>query len=312
MVSFLGRFAAPVERASEARRRIVASGLGDDTGGGIYVLENGEFSMIDHVSTTGLAVSADATRLARLAWTDDDVDAPGQLMVYDRVGLLAYHRVDDLREAHSAQWDGDVLMVVSTGTNTILWLDRAGRVIRRWEAPGEGDCWHLNSLSTQHGRLLASAFGRFSDHRGWGEAVAREGRGIVVDVRSGRDVMTGLSAPHNPLWLDGGWFVCNSGDGELLRLDASGRVAGRRAFHGWTRGLAYDESFLYLGVSSHRLRGAQGGTAFVVALTRNGLEETERWSLPSREVYDVTLMPEALVEGLRAGAGTPSSIAVGG
>ncbi len=279
----------------------MASGLSDDTGGGVYVLEHGEFSTIDRVSTTGLAVSADGTRLARLAWTDDRLDTPSELMVYDRVGLLAYFRVDDLHEPHSAQWDGDVLVVVSTRTNTILWLDRAGRVIRRWEAPGEGDCWHLNSLSKRHGRLLVSAFGRFSDHRGWSDPAAREGHGIVIDVRSGRDVLTGLSAPHNPLWLDGGWFVCNSGDGELLRLNARGDITGRRAFHGWTRGLAYDESFLYLGVSAHHLRGAEGGTAFVVALTRDGLEETERWILPSREIYDVALMPQSLVDGLRAG-----------
>jgi hypothetical protein len=159
---------------------------------GPRVLESARFSAIDDMSTTGLAASADGNHLARLAWTDDGLDIPGALRVYDRFGLLAYHRVDDLREPHSALLDGDVLVMVSTRTNAILWLDRAGRIGRQWKAPGEGDCWHVNSLTTHRGRLLASAFGRFDHHRGWGDPTARIGQGIVIDARSGRDALTGL------------------------------------------------------------------------------------------------------------------------
>lgn len=270
----------------------------------MYVLEDGEFRAIDDVSTTGLAVSAGGGRLAPLTWTGDE-NASGEVSVFNGAGLLAYHRVDDLREPHSAQWDGDVLVVVSTRANAILWLDSRGRVIRRWRVPGEGDSWHLNSLCTHRGRLMVSAFGRFRENRGWRDVAAREGQGIVIDVRSGREVLTGLSAPHNPLWLDGRWVICNSDAGELLRLDARGNVFDRRVFPGWTRGLAYDESFVYLGVSAHRLRGADDATGFVVALTRYDLDEAERWTLPSREVYDVALVPVQLVEGVRVGCSRP-------
>jgi Domain of unknown function (DUF4915) len=283
------------------RRTLVASGLGTDTGGGVFALDNGQFSIIDRASTTGLAVSPDRSLLARLAWSDHpQIDTPGELRIYDRIGLRTYHRVDDLHEPHSAHWDGDAIVTVSTRTNALLWLNRAGTVVRRWKAPGIGDSWHLNSLTTHQGRILVSAFGCFNDDRAWLDPAVREGQGVVLDVASRQSVLNGLSAPHNPVWLDGIWMICNSARGEVLCMDENGCVRNRRVFDGWTRGLAYDESFVYVGVSAHRLRGEDAGTAFVVALTRDTLDETARWVLPSREVYDVVLMPDALVEGLRA------------
>jgi acetolactate synthase-1/2/3 large subunit len=281
--------------------RVVVSGLGDDTGGGLYVLEDSTFSVLDGVSSTGLAVSADGSRLARLLWAEDEVDFAGELLIYDSRGLLAHHRLDELRQPHGVVWDGHTLVVVSTGTNAILWVDPSGVVRRTWKAPGNGDSWHLNSLAWRRGRMLISAFGRFAEHHEWVQESAREGAGIVFDVCSGRDVLGGLSAPHNPLWLDGGWLVCNSGAGELLRVDRKGRVRARRAFSGWTRGLAFDEALVYLGVSAHRLRGADRGTACVVGLTRDGLEEVDRWDVPSREVYDVIVAPRTLLDGVRRG-----------
>ena len=248
--------------------RVVVSGLGDDTGGGLYMLEDSTFSVLDGVSSTGLAVSADGRRLARLLCVEDDADVAGELLIYDRQGLLAHHRLDALRQPHSVVWDGDTLVVVSTGTNAILRIDPSGVVRRTWKAPGNDDSWHLNSLAWRRGRMLISAFGRFAEHHEWVQESAREGAGIVFDVRSGRDVLGGLSAPQNPLWLDGGWLVCNSGAGELLRLDRQGRVLARRAFSGWTPGLAVDEALVYQGVSAHRLGGAGAGTACVVGLTR--------------------------------------------
>lgn len=167
--------------------------------------------------------------------------------------------------------------------------------------PGDGDSWHLNSLTSHRGRLLACAFGRFSEHREWADPELRAGRGIVFDVRSGREVLSGLSAPHNPQWVDQGWLVCSSSEGELLRLDDQGRVLGRCSFSGWPRGLAYDSDHVYLGLSAHRMRGAEAGTAAVIVLNRETLAEVRRYSLPCREVFDLTLVPEPLLNGLRAG-----------
>jgi hypothetical protein len=285
------------------RCEVVASGLGEDTGCGIYVLQRGAFETIDRISTTDLAVTPDGSRLARLLWTDDELDTPGEVLIYDEHGVLAYHRVDELHEPHDAIWDGDLLVVVSTLTNTILWLNGSGAVERRWQAPGEGDCWHLNSLTLHRGRLHVSAFGRFDEHRGWlVNASVREDRGIVIDVASARDILNGLTTPHNPTWLDDRWLLCRSATGELLSLNAEGLEIDRRMLGGWTRGLAYDQSRIYVGVSAHRLYGAaEGQTASVMALDRTSLEVVDRWALPCREVYSVALVPKPLVTGLRTG-----------
>lgn len=282
---------------------VVASGLGDDTGGGTYVLRQGAFETIDRVSTTGLAVTPDGSCLARLLWTDDEPDTPGEVLIYDEHGVLAYHRVDELHEPHDAIWDGELLVVVSTRANTILWLNGSGAVERRWQASGEGDSWHLNSLALHRGRLLVSAFGRFDEHRGWlvDASVCRDS-GIVIDVASSRDVLDGLTSPHNPTWLDGRWLLCRSVTGELLSLTTEGREIDRRMLGGWTRGLAYDQNRIYVGVSAHRLyAAAEGQTASIVALDRASLEVVDRWPLPCRDVYSVTLVPTPLVRGLHAG-----------
>jgi hypothetical protein len=262
--------------------------------------ENG-FERLDQLSSTGVAVSADGALLARLLWSDADTEGAGELLLYDACGLLGYRRVDALREAHGALWHEGHLLAVSTLTNSVLRLDETGSVTHTWSAPGEGDCWHLNNLLLHHGRLLVSAFGRFAEHRGWSEPSARDGSGVVFDMVSGEDVLSGLTCPHDPLALDGGWLVCNSGTGELWRCAPDGAVLARHALGGWTRGLTYDAEHVYVGVSAHRLLGLEG-TAAVAVLDRATLCERARWALPCREVFALVFAPASLVAAQRSSA----------
>jgi hypothetical protein len=279
---------------------LIASGIGDDPPGGLYALEDGAFATLDNSDTTGLAVSTDGARLARVLFTDDDPQTSGEFFLYDRRGVLTYRRIDALQEPHALAWRGDALLAVSTLINGVLWLDEHGSVLRTWTAGGEGDCWHLNTMLVRDGRVLACAFGRFDSHRAWSRPGARDGAGIVFDVETGEDVITGLTAPHDPLWVDGGWLVCNSGTRELVRLDPAGTVMARRDLGGWTRGLTVDDKRVYVGVSSNRLSDRRGA-AVVVALDRATLAEVDRWPLPCREVFALVWVSRALLEGLRAG-----------
>lgn len=285
---------------------LLASGLGEDTGGGLFALEDdGAVVTLDRLSTSGVAVADGGRQLARLLWTSDDPQGCGELLVHDERGVLRYLRVDGLKEPHSALFDGDALVVVSTLRNSVLWLDEAGAVTREWRAPaaGEGDCWHLNSLVAHDGRLLVSAFGRFEDHRGWSVPGARAGAGIVIDIERGETVLSGFSAPHDPLPFEDGWLICNSGDGELLRLSRAGAVLQRVDLGGWTRGLTFDGEHLYVGVSAPRHQGLDG-TASVRRLKRSTLEEDRRWELPScSDVFSLVWCRRALAEGVRTGFG---------
>jgi hypothetical protein len=290
--------------------QLVASGLGARDTGGVFVLGHGSIERIDEQSTTGVAVSRDRTMLARLLWNDDDTELAGELLLYDAQGALTHRRIDALREAHGAIWHGGRWAVVSTLSNSVLWLDESGTVVGSWTAPGVGDCWHLNNLLVHEGRLLVCAFGRFAEHRGWSCGNERAGRGIVFDLASGRDVLHGLTCPHDPLWLDGGWLVCNSARQELLRCTRGGAILERCPLGGWTRGLAYDSERIYVGVSAHRELGLEGN-ATVAVLDRASLRELDRWTLPCREVFSLVFVPDALLGGLRTASSRSAGLLVG-
>lgn len=290
---------------SPAAPVLLASGLGDTGSGGLFALEDHGPTTLDRLSTTGVAVSDDGTRLARLLWTDEDPQSCGEVLVHDRRGVVRYHRVDELQEPHSLLWSGEDLIAVSTLTNHVLWIDPAGRVTKRWRAPtagAGGDAWHLNSLVRHDGRLLVSAFGRFDHHRQWSTPGVRAGAGLVIDVASGATVLRGFSAPHDPLPYEDGWLICNSADGKLLRLDATGAVLHRVDLGGWTRGLTYDADHVYVGVSAPRHHGMDG-SATVRRLDRATLIERRRWELPCSDIFALAWVSPALVEGVRAGFG---------
>ncbi len=279
---------------------VVISGFGDeDTGGGLFVLEGEEVRRVDWLATTGIAVEPGGRRFARLLREAGRSDSAGELLVYDRRGVEAYRRIDDLTDAHGVVWHDGMLVVASTVTNTVLWLSPAGDILRTWKAPGAGDAWHLNSLVVDGERLLVCAFGRFERHRGWAEHGAADRQGFVFDVETGETVTDGLTCPHDPLRLGGAWAVCNSRGHEVVFID-DGRVVERVALDGWTRGLAADDDHLYVGLSAHRGEGASG-TGAVVVVDRATCRILRRVDLPCREVYSVTLVPEALLGGIERG-----------
>jgi acetolactate synthase-1/2/3 large subunit len=276
----------------------LVSGLGDDTGGGIYAFDGRAVEPIDRISTTGLAVRDG--RLARLLWSSGEAGSVGEILIYDAHGVQRYWRVDELREGHDLTWEGDSLLAVSTMANSVLWLGPSGNVERTWKAPGEGDAWHLNSLLVHEGHVYAAAFGRFDAHREWsGNA---DERGLVVDLSRDRDVISGLSQPHHPRLAGGTWLICNSGRGELLALDESSHeVRGRAELGGWTRGLAITDDEVFVGVSGDRKRRDPDDLAWIAVLRRKDLRLRRRIPLPCREVYDIVLAPPELVEGVRRG-----------
>jgi hypothetical protein len=130
------------------------------------------------------------------------------------------------------------------------------------------------------------------------------GRGFVFEVESGKRLLGGLTCPHHPRLLDGKWVVCNSRDHELVELEPAGRISRRLGLRGWTRGIAATDSFLFVGESAARDGTATGERAAVSVVPRRRWRVAERVELPCREIYDLVLAPEALVDGVRNGFGT--------
>ncbi len=282
---------------------LLASCLGDeDTGGGLFAFDGQALQMIDRLSSTGLSVYGN--RLARLLRTTVDGPSSGEVLLYDAQGVSRYWRVDGLNDAHDILWCDAGIVAVSTGNNSIVWLSSAGDISRSWKAAGEGDAWHLNSLLWHDGRLCAAAFGRHANHRDWTKS-KDQGLGIVFDVETGKNLLTGLCCPHHPRYVDGSWIVGNSAKNELVQLDAAtGDCTRRVQLNGWTRGLAVCDDYLFVGESANRRDPQKNPQASIAVIGRADWKILERIVVPCREIYDLALAPVDLLTGLKRGFST--------
>jgi hypothetical protein len=283
----------------DAPQVLLASCGGDDTGGGLFSFDGHDVEQIDRLSTNGLHF-ADG-RIIRLLRSWNDNDSIGEILLYDERGVERYCRVDSLVDGHDIAWDGHEFIVVSTSSNSIFWISPEGRIARIWKAPGEGDAWHLNCLLLRDNRIYVSAFGRFAGHREW---VGRrdEPAGIVFDLTTGKDVLTGLHGPHHPRYFDDAWFVCNSVLGNVVRIEpATLKVSRQLQLGGWTRGVAISDDYLFVGESAHRYSAEGSQPASVAIVCRKTWALLDRFSLPCREVYDLVLVPPSMLQSLRRG-----------
>jgi hypothetical protein len=279
---------------------LIASGLGDTlSGGGLFAVDGSAVEVIDGISSTGLAF--DGRRLARsLRCTPQDGDV-GEVIIYDERGVQRYLRLDDMPSIHDVRWDGDDIVVVCPWTNAVRWCSPGGSVVREARYRGAPDSRHLNCLARRGDRWYATVFGSSGGFRAW-DGPWRKGAGKIIDLISGETVVNGLSAPHSPRWIDGMWLVCNSDERELVAVDeATGRVVRRVACASWTRGIAYDDDFFYVGACTRRTTGEPFGNAQIVVIDRGTWDVADRIAVPSQEIYDLLFVPQALLEGLRRG-----------
>jgi hypothetical protein len=258
---------------------VTCVGAYDDSGlgtGGFVCLQDGAAVVIDKIDSTGLCIHGEVVhRFAR---------GMRAIVGYGPEGLRSFLRVPEARDVHDLFVLGDQFAAVSTGSNEVVWLDLHGSVVRRWQAEGERDAWHLNCLWPDNGRLYLCAFGRFPAHRGWlGHC---QETGIVFDLESGREVMGGLSGPHNPRLIDGHWVVCNSHALALL-VQAPDGTRRSVALGGFTRGLAFDAHYYYVGVSANRKAAVPETESHIAVVDRDRLEVVGRYAVPFPEIYDL-------------------------
>jgi acetolactate synthase-1/2/3 large subunit len=263
--------------------------------GGLFAYDAGVVKRIDALPTMGLATNG--THLVRALALKDHLGA--EILTYDAGGVIRYVRADELDDPHDIAMLDDTVLCVSSERNAVFEVRPGGTLRKCWQAEvAERDAWHVNCLSVHDGHVYASAFGRFTAHREWnGNAL---GTGFVFDVLSGETLVAGLSQPHHVRYADGTWLICNSGAGQLVRVDAQrGATTARVRLGGYPRGLAITETEILVGVSAPRADLTK--TAQIVALDRATLEVRSRVALPCSEVYDLLVVDEALVHGAVTG-----------
>jgi hypothetical protein len=274
---------------------LVASGFGDDGRGGLYAFDGTSLSVIDTVPTTG--VSYHRGRLARLLRAPGEVTSVAELVVSDARGVIEYRRLDEVVDPHDVCGDDRGWLIVSTGTNEIV---RVGgeHIEPVWKAQGdEPDSCHVNCVSYAGGDLYATVFGWFSSFKGWRDDRAR-GRGILLNLSTGAEIR-GLSHPHTPRRVDGAWLICESLLHAVRRRDDSGAVTAERRLEGYTRGLEVAGDVVFVGVSAKRTDTATD--AHVAVLDRASLDVLGRLEIPCAELYDLVVVPRAIVRGAEIG-----------
>jgi len=263
-------------------------------GGGVFLVGPGGVERWSKVDTTGVALIPSGALLARqaegfaeLRWLHD-----GEV---SRVTL-----VDRSLDLHDVHWHEDRIHVVATQINTVFELDSAFAELRHWTLPGEEDSQHLNSFCVHGGRLLASRFGTFRAHRGY-KGLTR-GAGEVIDVETGEVLIAGLSQPHSLVSHQGELWLCDS-EARTLRCYRDFVQVASYPLDGYVRGLAFAGDSVHVGLSRSRNVDDPGpGSACIVVLARDGMAETARIELPVNEVYDIRLVPDDRVDGLRMAA----------
>ncbi|HET9730801.1 MAG TPA: DUF4915 domain-containing protein [Acidimicrobiia bacterium] len=254
---------------------ILVSGFGDDGRGGLYAIDGGRTQLVDRTQYTGLYWRDG--RLLRLTRAPGEYTGTARLVDDADVQVLP-----GVRDPHDVLAANAGVLVVSTGTNTIL---RDGYVL--WQGPDVPDACHVNCVTEADDDVWASAFGWFQSFKGWRGRRA-VGTGVLWNLRTGEEI-GGLSHPHTPRFVDGSWLLCESILGAFVQRDRKGIEQRRIDLGGYTRGFAAVDDHWLVGVSARRTPG--GGDAHVAVIDPVNFAEIDRIALPCSEVYDIITAP---------------------
>lgn len=134
------------------------------------------------------------------------------------------------------------------------------------------DRCHLNGMGTRNGEIAyVTLCGRHDTPIGW--KAAKNGGGMVVDVRSNDVLCRGLSMPHSPRWHNGRLWLLNSGDGDFGYLDGETFVPVALCA-GFARGLCFVGDYAVIGLS--KLRDNTFGSGMAIK------DRLERQHIPQR------------------------------
>jgi acetolactate synthase I/II/III large subunit len=267
--------------------------------GGLFRLDAAGVTTIDRLSTHGLAMRGD--RLYRVMGCREHARLASDLLTYDQAGVRRFDRLDGVGDPHDVlPRDGHV--VISSSTENAIYVIRDdGEKTTLWQAAAPEDAWHVNCLTEVDGELYGTAFGIFDQHRAWlREPLAPTG--ILMRFPSEEIVLGGLTQPHTPRRLGRAWLVCNSARNELAAYDAKGALLQCRQLSGYTRGIAFDDRYLYIGESANRhLNSGAEQVSRITILDRSDWSVVDAYQVDMAEIYDVLLVPKALAEGAAIG-----------
>lgn len=166
------------------------------------------------------------------------------------------HFTDDI-QAHEAAWVGNEFWVVNTLFSCLAALHPSYSFAPRWRPPfvsalrPEDRC-HLNGLAVVDGQpRYVTALAQTDSPQGWRAAKATGG--CLIDIPTGRSIVSGLALPHSPRMAGDQIFFLHSGHGRLEVADPlSGAASAVAGLPGVARGLALHGGYAFVGISKAR------------------------------------------------------------
>ncbi|MEM6497387.1 MAG: TIGR03032 family protein [Pseudomonadota bacterium] len=283
--------------------------------------QDGQLSVFERTfdRCMGLGIGEDQLWMSSLyqLWRFENFLEPGgRHQGYDRVYVpVRGHTTGDvdIHDIH-VRTDGTPLFVV-TRFNCIAELSAAGSFKPVWKPPfidriaAEDRC-HLNGLAADDtGARYVTCVGRSNVVEGWRDH--RADGGLLLDVRTGDAVATGLSMPHSPrIYRDRVWLL-QTGTGEFGEVDPqTGDFTPVCFLPGFARGLSFIGDYAVVGLSRPRENrtfeglelndrlAREGGRPqcglYVVNLKSGDIEHRLEIEGVVQELYDVAVLPGAV------------------
>jgi uncharacterized protein (TIGR03032 family) len=234
------------------------------------------------------------------------LDPPGK---HDACYLPRNLHVTGDIDVHEMAWAGEQLWVVNTRFSCLCTLEPEYSFTPRWRpsfitALALEDRCHLNGLAIAQNRpKYVTALGETNTPQGWRENKANGG--ILIDIETNAILCRGLSMPHSPRWYAGKLWVLESGTGSLVTVDpATGTWETVATFPGFTRGLAFSQTFAFVGLSqvretavfsgiplTERLRERLTGV-WVVNLQNGDIVAFLRFEGAVQEIFAIEVLPD--------------------
>lgn len=238
-------------------------------------------------------------------------------------------------DTHELAWSGNELWLVNTLFSCLSSVHAEYHFVPRWMPPfisalvPEDRC-HLNGMAWHEGRpRYVTAMSETNVKEGWRPSKVTSG--CVLDVPSGRIVARGFAMPHSPRLHAGELWLLDSGHGQLLRLNAeTGEKDIIGDLPGYTRGLAFQGRFAFVGLSRIRETSTFGGLPLaarraslkcglaVIDITSRQCVATLEFKAGVSEIFDVQLLtgltnpalfgPHAAAEGQPAVWSIPTAM----
>lgn len=214
----------------------------------------------------GLAVRSD--RLVLGIWaqvldfrrTDHAIEASADDPV-DALFVPRASHVSGMINVHDIAWGEGGLWAVNSTFSCLCNFHPDHSFVPRWQphfvsALVAEDRCHLNGMAMRDGLpAYVTTFGKFDRPRAWREWA--EFDGTLMEVAGNRVLLDGLVMPHSPRWHRGELYFCESGRGLVRALDpVNGSMRTVVALPGFTRGLAFLGSLMFVGLSQARVSQA--------------------------------------------------------